>query len=627
MCAIDLVDEYGALADGTDLTNYPFGKFKNTTTPGGTDGTPFEKAWPNDWVAYFQKLLDVMGVTPSGSPDTVQNSQYYDAMIAIALNNTGAGSIRSFNLVADMVAATDLNVGDLVITRGYLAQGVGSAIYRVVASGTGAVDGGEFINLDTHQAQLIPDRVVRASQYGAVGDGSTDDSTAIQALFDAFDSVEIDTSSKVNTGLVIGDNQKKVLISNALQGAATAVDILSVSTIDGPFCSIEFEGNGVIQGDGATAAQVGISVSSSGVVRIFNARIDGCLNRGIELSGAFDCVIQGGFISSTTQSAGIYVGASSSTFNNRIVNVNVSDNVVGILLDGPHHNHLSGIMAKDCTDAGIKLENGASYNDINGVHCADQTNAAGAGIHIIEESNDNIITGAICTGNTGAGILIEGDSIGNETARNRVIGAVCFSNGVDGIYEYLGLDNQYIGCTCQSNTVNGIHTEDCKRPKIIGGAVDANTVNGILHESSQNTQETNVTVSNNGGRGIYITIGGTLSPLRFQSQGCHFENNTGADWEDQGISTPFARTIHSTGDWVDKNSDNNLNTVDSANISHGCSITPTSIIANTNSAGIVVSITAITSTQFTVRLFDVVTGAAAGGSYTVYWQADCFNGQ
>ncbi len=621
--AVDLNTTYPD-TDGPDA-GYPEGKFKNVTTPSSTDGTPFEKAWPNDIYGYLQRKLTEAGTPADNAPDTVLDSQYHDADMIVLIREMGDKGIRSFDLVSDMVAATDLNVGDLVITRGYLAAGVGSAIYRVVASATGTPDGGEFINLNTHQAQLIPGPVVTSSQYGAVGDGSTDDSTEIQALIDAFQNIRIDTNSKVDTTLSIGDQINMVIAQNII-GGATATTILQVVTA-GLIGRITFEGDGKITGDGATAAQVGIGLLNTGLIHVIKPYITGCLGKGINISNSSQCVIEGGFIMNTTTTAGIYIGTSATAAHNHIINCNVSDNVVGLMIDAGVHNRVDGLLADDCTDAGVKLEGGASFNLITGAQCDDSTNAAGAGIHIDGESNDNTLINPVCRSNAGHGILIEGTGVGNETARNRIFGALCNTNGADGISMLLGLDNEIHGATCRSNTANGIHTEDCNRPKIIGGLVGGNGTNGILHDSSLNTHELNVTVVNNTGRGIYITDNGSLTPERFQSHGCHFEDNTGADWDTTGGLTLFARAIHSTGDFVDKMSDNELNVSDGTNINHACSITPTAIVANTDSPGIVVSITVITSTQFTVRLYDVSTGAAAVGTYTVYWQAHCFNGQ
>jgi len=76
--ALELDNEYLDVIAGD--ANYPQGSFKNETTPGALDGTPFEKAWANDIQGILQKILDVSGITPSGNPDTVPVSQYFEGL-------------------------------------------------------------------------------------------------------------------------------------------------------------------------------------------------------------------------------------------------------------------------------------------------------------------------------------------------------------------------------------------------------------------------------------------------------------------------------------------------------------------------------------------------------------------
>lgn len=69
---------------------YPGGSGKNVSSPGGTDGMPFEKAWYDDFFGFFQKLYTVADITPSGVPDTVLASDYYDSLLSIInLNAVG----------------------------------------------------------------------------------------------------------------------------------------------------------------------------------------------------------------------------------------------------------------------------------------------------------------------------------------------------------------------------------------------------------------------------------------------------------------------------------------------------------------------------------------------------------
>lgn len=102
------------------------------------------------------------------------------------LDDLEIGGLRVFDTVADMVAAEGLAVGQNAITLGYHNVGDGGGnSYLMIASGSIPEDGGRFINLTgspAAQAQgTFPGLEVNVKQWGAVGDGVTDDSAAFQA--------------------------------------------------------------------------------------------------------------------------------------------------------------------------------------------------------------------------------------------------------------------------------------------------------------------------------------------------------------------------------------------------------------------------------------------------------------
>lgn len=86
--------------------------------------------------------------------------------------------------VTAMRALIGLRVGDLIQTAGYHAAGDrGAMLYRVVAAGTGTVDGGSVIALDASslQAQAVLGAYPTPFHFGAHGDGITDDLAAVDA--------------------------------------------------------------------------------------------------------------------------------------------------------------------------------------------------------------------------------------------------------------------------------------------------------------------------------------------------------------------------------------------------------------------------------------------------------------
>jgi len=104
------------------------------------------------------------------------------------LENTGVPSVivpgdLSGTLTA-LKSATNLTIGDFVVTTGYNANGDGGDnTYEIVAASTGTDDGGSFIDLNVLQAKgLFPKGFVNLKQYGVAGlGGNNDEQPQIQA--------------------------------------------------------------------------------------------------------------------------------------------------------------------------------------------------------------------------------------------------------------------------------------------------------------------------------------------------------------------------------------------------------------------------------------------------------------
>ena len=77
----NLAVKYGAGFTEAPDANYPLGGFKNETTPGLFNGTPYEKGWADDLNAFTQGLLKAAGITVSGTTDTVLVSQILQGLV------------------------------------------------------------------------------------------------------------------------------------------------------------------------------------------------------------------------------------------------------------------------------------------------------------------------------------------------------------------------------------------------------------------------------------------------------------------------------------------------------------------------------------------------------------------
>jgi len=119
--AIDPSTEYSGQVDAD--ADYPWGKARNRSAPGSTDGTPLEKLWLNDLFGFFQAILDADDATPSGTPDSGAYSQY---LIGLRRLKTGrqfgvydGAEIRVFtggaiivNFGAGATIAGEINISD-----------------------------------------------------------------------------------------------------------------------------------------------------------------------------------------------------------------------------------------------------------------------------------------------------------------------------------------------------------------------------------------------------------------------------------------------------------------------------------------------------------------------------------
>ena len=95
-----------------------------------------------------------------------------------------------FNSIEELKTstATLLKEGDIVQTLGYYEPGDGGGAIYTITYNPGAVEDGGLVHYlstsDTLRAEMVLEDSVNVHQFGAVGDGRTDDSNAIQAAID-----------------------------------------------------------------------------------------------------------------------------------------------------------------------------------------------------------------------------------------------------------------------------------------------------------------------------------------------------------------------------------------------------------------------------------------------------------
>lgn len=166
-------------------------------------------------------------VSPDGVVDTNSPTGYtQSAKIWAALSKEYAGlskfklPIGYYNSVDEMRASETAIVGRPCVTLGYYEPNDGGGAVYIIRSKTNSDvdDGGSIIVLDNgNVAELIIEGAVNVRQFGAKGDGTTDDTTAIQHAINAYNQVAIPPGEYIFTTLTLKSNLKLIGMGGTLK--------------------------------------------------------------------------------------------------------------------------------------------------------------------------------------------------------------------------------------------------------------------------------------------------------------------------------------------------------------------------------------------------------------------------
>jgi hypothetical protein len=157
-------------------TDYPQGSWKNVTSPGGVDGTPYEKQWPNDIYGLLQRLLSQANVSPSQVSDTVPLSDYMDSLQKIFplwLTYSDTGTADNYQLASITGSTVNEYTDGMVVIFRPLNTNTGASVVQIESLGTRPVtyyDGTPLqsgVLLAARHAQLVYDN--SNSRFNVVG--------------------------------------------------------------------------------------------------------------------------------------------------------------------------------------------------------------------------------------------------------------------------------------------------------------------------------------------------------------------------------------------------------------------------------------------------------------------------
>jgi hypothetical protein len=158
--------------------------------------------------------------------------------------------MKVFNNVADLKLAR-LATGQIVKTKGYYTPNDGGgAEYIIVTAGTGTDDGGSYHDLALNQAHLIANSSrVNVTQFGAKGDGVTDDFASITAaigyignsasngtvvfpegVFMVSDTIDMNTITRPPNLIGSGSSSTTIRATSAFATSQAIIEILRTET-------------------------------------------------------------------------------------------------------------------------------------------------------------------------------------------------------------------------------------------------------------------------------------------------------------------------------------------------------------------------------------------------------------
>lgn len=358
-------------------------------------------------------------------------------------------------------------------------------------------------------------------EHGAVGDGSTDDSVAIQAAIDAVNTAgggvvyvpegiyvcqSIELTSNVR---LVGSGAGSILRHKS---AATAymVQITSGST-DAGLENLVIDGNSPNITDPVLPVHIFGSRCYVKGVRIYDAK----LNAILMAAGSLDTLIDGVHVykvnasTSSGPNEGAIVGENSDTPTGRAIirNCVVSDpgqHCIGGRFDGVI------FQGNTCINTGSGGDGISGYPGVTG-----NTNrrrvvignliigAVNNGIHIGGDG-DNVVVGNAVFASGNRGISIEANTEASAVAT--VVGnTVDATTSLQGIWISNLSKGSVSGNTVNGATTNGIEVSACDAITVTGNTATNCTANGIAIIGSTRVSVTGNTVTDNSSRGIRVS--------------------------------------------------------------------------------------------------------------------------
>lgn len=355
--------------------------------------------------------------------------------------------------------------------------------------------------------------VYNVKDFGATGDGTTDDSSFIQK---AIDQAQVDsngilyfppgvyiigiTPNVTNSLSIIGSGSSSVLKAKA----STNVNCLRITQASHvTIRDLEIDGQRDTQsGEISYIVRIGIYVNNCDDVRIENCYIHDTFGSGILVDDSTNTIINANRLHNASDNL-IFLRPWSAGTNKGCVRATISNNIV----DNSYHYGISVLHSDYVTIVGnIAFENGQF----------DQSQ--GTGIDL-ESCRYSTITGNVTHDNHG-GILCRYEDEGDPSQRNldiTIAGNTCFNDTMSGTHGEGGIvvqDSDYVVVSGNnvSNQTIGIVSGDATNVLVDGNIINNTTYYGISlpDVSASAVKISDNKVSNAGSNGLVVTAPFTM---------------------------------------------------------------------------------------------------------------------